>query len=164
MSSIYRGAWATIVALDAKDVYSGIARTGYRPGSGPAAADLPTTQLVCTWEGQQLLSVQPTLSQQVTQSIWQTRAWTYQEAVISPRCLYFTKTQVYFECNTMQCCESIDESESSYHNFEAADRARMVNSCMCQSGTQNALGRGRRPNLLRFSLLLCQDKLLARCR
>jgi hypothetical protein len=43
----------------------------------------------------------------VKESKWATRGWTYQEAVLSPRKLFFTKEEVYFVCNAMQCQESI---------------------------------------------------------
>lgn len=31
-------------------------------------------------------------------NMWATRAWTYQEAVLSNRRLYFTDTRAFFEC------------------------------------------------------------------
>jgi hypothetical protein len=38
---------------------------------------------------------------------WSTRGWTYQEAVLSRRRLVFTEGQTYFECNAMNCYESV---------------------------------------------------------
>ncbi|KAI1333582.1 heterokaryon incompatibility protein-domain-containing protein [Xylariaceae sp. FL0016] len=38
---------------------------------------------------------------------WATRGWTYQEAVLSRRCLLFTKTQVFFVCRTTSLCEAM---------------------------------------------------------
>ena len=37
-------------------------------------------------------------AENVSGPLWSTRGWTFQERVLSPRCLYFTKHQVYFEC------------------------------------------------------------------
>lgn len=142
MSKIYQGAWVSIVALDAQNANSGIARTGRRATGEAAATRTSTVQLTCTWKERRLMSLQPTLSQQVARSTWQTRAWTYQEAILSPRCLFFTAAQVYFECNTAQCCESIDESDSSYHSFRAEERVKMLNGWACYGWTQNALGAG----------------------
>src|SRR5438045_3977911 len=49
----------------------------------------------------------PTLQQQIEKSQWGCRGWTLQEALLSPRCLYFTYDQLYFQCNLAQCCESL---------------------------------------------------------
>jgi hypothetical protein len=38
-----------------------------------------------------------------------TRGWTYQEAILSLRRLFFTDEQVYFECDSMSCREALDE-------------------------------------------------------
>jgi len=59
----------------------------------------------------------PTLRHQIHRSVWGQRGWTYQETVMSLRCLYFTDDQVYFACNLIQNCESIDESEPPLHSF-----------------------------------------------
>jgi hypothetical protein len=56
------------------------------------------------------MNVIPTLPDQhntIVASKWWTRAWTYGEAVLSRRRLVFTEEQVYFECNVMNCCESL---------------------------------------------------------
>jgi hypothetical protein len=58
----------------------------------------------------------PVLKTIVSESPWATRAWTYQEAILSPRCLYFTTHQIYFECNLFQCRESVDTNMSPGHN------------------------------------------------
>ena len=50
-------------------------------------------------------------------SVWGSRAWTLQEALLSPRCLYLSDHQLYFECNVMQCCESLDQTRSWAHNL-----------------------------------------------
>jgi len=52
----------------------------------------------------------------IRDSPWNQRAWTYQEGVLSPRCLYFAEGEVYFECNLVHCRESISETNSSLHN------------------------------------------------
>ena len=43
----------------------------------------------------------------IAKSKWNTRAWTYQEALLSRRRLVFTPRQVYFQCRGMHCVESI---------------------------------------------------------
>ncbi|KAI8624639.1 heterokaryon incompatibility protein-domain-containing protein [Xylariaceae sp. FL1651] len=41
---------------------------------------------------------------------WATRGWTYQEAVLSTRCLLFTKSQVFFACRTASQCEALPQT------------------------------------------------------
>ena len=38
---------------------------------------------------------------------WSTRCWTFQEQHLSPRLLYFTPTQVYYECACSSFCEDV---------------------------------------------------------
>jgi hypothetical protein len=46
---------------------------------------------------------------------WETRAWKYQESLLSRRRLVFAKHQMYFECYGMCCCESLGFSLESLH-------------------------------------------------
>ena len=69
-----------------------------------------------------LLSLMPPLRAQLSESHWDTRAWTFQEGLLSPRRVFFTNHQVYFECNLVQCCESINDSRSAFHLL--SDKAR----------------------------------------
>lgn len=43
----------------------------------------------------------------IMSSTWSQRAWTLQEAVLSRRLLYFTDSEIYFECQSMQTRESL---------------------------------------------------------
>ncbi|ORY04132.1 hypothetical protein BCR34DRAFT_591333 [Clohesyomyces aquaticus] len=108
MGSIYRGAWATIVALSSPDPETGLPRVS-------SAFDGICQQSFSIGD-YELRTVMKTLLQWIKESKWATRAWTYQEAVLSARCLYLTPDQVYFECNAMQCCEALDETRSPFHN------------------------------------------------
>ena len=135
MNLIYQGAWATIVALSGTSAHSGLPRI--------INSSIPTVQqTTCVIGNTKLVTVMPTLKQQVSQSKWATRAWTYQEAILSPRCLYFTPHQVYFECNAWQCCESMDETTSPFHNMSYNERCKMTDNCICHGGTSKALGTG----------------------
>ncbi|KAE8372690.1 hypothetical protein BDV26DRAFT_301582 [Aspergillus bertholletiae] len=51
----------------------------------------------------------------IQNSPWNSRGWTYQEAIASPRLLIFTEEQVYFECKEMRCWESLYISLDSHH-------------------------------------------------
>ncbi|CZR69955.1 uncharacterized protein PAC_19856 [Phialocephala subalpina] len=65
----------------------------------------------------------------IRKSQWATRGWTYQEGVLSNRCLVFTGEQMYWECRGMAVNESIRlplpslhlQSESVKHYYHFAD-------------------------------------------
>jgi hypothetical protein len=76
--SIYRGAWITIIALSGKSADSGFSRF---------SRETYFPQLRCRIKGKTLVSLMPTLSQQIWVSPWGGRAWTLQEGLLSPRCL-----------------------------------------------------------------------------
>jgi hypothetical protein len=44
----------------------------------------------------------------IKDSIWNSRGWTFQEALLSQRCLVFCANQVYFTCNGMTCRDAMD--------------------------------------------------------
>ncbi|KAN0099764.1 Heterokaryon incompatibility protein (HET) domain containing protein [Hyaloscypha variabilis] len=108
MWSIYRGAWITIIALSGTSANSGFSRF---------SRETYFPQLCCRIKGKTLIGLMPTLSQQIWMSPWGRRAWTLQEGLLSPRCLYVSDHQIYFDCSSMQCCESLDESQSWAHGL-----------------------------------------------
>jgi hypothetical protein len=97
MDKIYEGAIATIVAASGDGANSGL------PGVSCRRLRQPRFKV----GNMVLASTLPQVSFPLTASTWATRAWTYQEAVISRRCLFFTDYQVYFSCIAMDCCESL---------------------------------------------------------
>ena len=109
MWSIYRGAHVTLVALSAESANVGLPRLGSNKRFHP--------QISCRVGGKRLVGLMPTLSQQIWESPWGTRAWTLQEAMLSNRCLYLSDHQLYYECNAMQCCESLDQARSWAHTL-----------------------------------------------
>ena len=66
----------------------------------------------------------------IKRSTWMTRAWTYQEALLSHRRLVFTKQQVYFECRGMYCHETLNLPLQKLHT----SNQQRFQSCFC-SGT-----------------------------
>lgn len=51
----------------------------------------------------------------IRESRWATRGWTYEEGVLSRRCLVFTPEQVYWECRGMAVNESVNLALPSLH-------------------------------------------------
>ncbi|KAI9699597.1 MAG: hypothetical protein M1820_007096 [Bogoriella megaspora] len=110
MSNIFSGAYACIVSMCGSSMEDGLARI-------KGTTRNPQPQLACSIDGISLVGLMPTLSEQTRNTKWGQRSWTLQEAFLSPRCIYITDHQVYFECNAMQCCESLDESKSWIHQL-----------------------------------------------
>lgn len=68
----------------------------------------------------QLVSSLPPLQIALKNSAWITRGWTYQEAILSRRCLFFTELQVYFVCACLTCCEAVIRDSDGIENFESS--------------------------------------------
>ena len=121
MWSIYLGSVVTLLALSGDSAYDGIPKLG---------RTMNFAQITCCIDGKRLVGLMPTLSQHIWLCPWGQRAWTLQEAILSPRCLYFSDHQMHFECKAMQCCESLDESKSRSHELTAASKPRDVSFAM----------------------------------
>ena len=80
MWSIYQGAWITLIDLSGTSAESGIPRL---------SRTVHFDQLSCQLAGgSTVVSLMPTLSQQIWTCPWVQRAWTLQEGLLSARCLY----------------------------------------------------------------------------
>lgn len=146
MSIIYQGAYATIVAFSGNSADGGLPRVGN--------TGTQYRQLSCEINGTQLVSFGPTLSQLAWVLPWARRSWTYQEAILSTRCIYISDYHTYFECNAMTCCETLDETQSSVHQalhdenwYRGENRFQKVNTGVLRSPLsanvdleENALG------------------------
>lgn len=107
MDLIYQNAELTIVAAAGEDPWYGLPGVSSRPRD---------SQLFRKIWG--ILFVPPVSSpvEFIEDSTWNTRGWTYQEALFSRRRLVFTNQQAYFECNRMGCAESLNISLKDLHN------------------------------------------------
>ncbi|KAJ8131368.1 hypothetical protein O1611_g2258 [Lasiodiplodia mahajangana] len=99
MDSVYQNATLTIVAAAGLDESHGL------PGISKRR---PPRQILFKAPDFTLMSILPLPHDSITDSRWASRGWTYQEAILSRRCLVFTDDQLYFECNSMSCCESFE--------------------------------------------------------
>lgn len=64
-----------------------------------------TKQVTYQVQGMELLIPLPDVDSVIEGSLWTTRAWTFQEERLSRRKLYFTETQMYFQCSCAVFCE-----------------------------------------------------------
>lgn len=95
MGLLYKSAYLTIVCAAGSDSWSGL------PGVRPERA----RKLTCPepeWVQGQWLGLYPGSSYQVIEGAkWNSRAWTYQEHLLSKRILAFTDTEVLYECDSL---------------------------------------------------------------
>jgi len=98
MDQIYEGASMTLVAAPL---------LGSRPGLPGISRERSSSQLTVEIGEFLWTSTLPHLSVAVASSAWATRGWTYQEMVLSTRCLFFTDEQIYFLCQNGTSSESI---------------------------------------------------------
>ena len=102
MHKIFTFAFLTLVSASSieesnQDPYSGLPR--YRKYTGSVEQELEkigTLQLAVPFE---------TLSFTLEDTKWSTRKWTFEEQFLSRRLLFFTRTQVYFQCRSSIFCE-----------------------------------------------------------
>ncbi|KAF2814237.1 HET-domain-containing protein, partial [Mytilinidion resinicola] len=97
MDKIYSNASLTIIALAATSGASGLFGTANRRRQEwvfSRRAYLP-----------QMHETQSSLPNELLATKWNTRGWTYQERILSRRCLYFGQDSVYFQCRQAVCDE-----------------------------------------------------------
>lgn len=103
MDLIYQRARLTIICAAGRDASDGIPGVSRVPRAQQPKADLPDFSLV---------SSLPSPQYEVNRSKWATRGWTYQEGLLSRRCLVFTQNQASFQCQTNYYpCESVSEPD-----------------------------------------------------
>ena len=102
MGSIYGNAYLTIVAADGSHSNDRLSRL---VNGKPPEEWIPIT----TRLGETLLSpARPTIDQAMAKSTWNMRGWTFQERLLSRRCVLFTKDGVYFDCSTLRASEAYE--------------------------------------------------------
>jgi hypothetical protein len=98
MGFVYENAELAIIAAAGPDENYGLPGVGTTPRKAQLAAEIGNVRVLSTMQ-------HPHSS--IRSSKWSTRGCTFQEAMLSRRRLVFTNEQVYFECNAMNCYESV---------------------------------------------------------
>ncbi|KAK5652244.1 hypothetical protein OQA88_10741 [Cercophora sp. LCS_1] len=153
MDKVYSRAFATIIVLSGSDADSGL------PGARPGTRTALTLEEISISDRSEDLALDP-FSEEVEQvriapspsplsvvldtSVWNTRGWTFQERLLSARCIYISNDAVYFHCRKdMLLCET-GEPESAaapglsildnpLHELDRLD-GRLVDDLSCKVG------------------------------
>ena len=91
MYHIYAEAHVNIVAASGENAHSGL------PGVS-LPRPLPGSKSVRIRQGVSVGIPQPPLTKHLQDSKWRTRAWTYQELILSRRSLFFTEREAFWYC------------------------------------------------------------------
>jgi hypothetical protein len=98
MNQIYADAVLTIVAAAGEDSRHGLPGVSRTPRDPQPCIEVRDTQLVHSLRSPRDV---------VMSSKWASRGWTFQEATLSRRTLFFTSDQVLFECASMSVRETV---------------------------------------------------------
>ena len=101
MDTIYRAAELVIVAASASNLNDGLAGISNKRKSQP--------ELLLQPDDLKIVAALPRFDAVIRDSNWQSRGWTYQEAVLGRRKLYFTSTQAFFDCGEGRLVEMEDD-------------------------------------------------------
>lgn len=116
MDRVYSGAICTIVAAQGATANSGIEgiRQHYVPQVGqPASQQRKLQQVQVGLKGDlSLIAPLPAQNHQLDDSVWNIRAWTFQERLLSRRLIVFTHGQMIWHCRRMICREDMSIVDS----------------------------------------------------
>ncbi|ROV92907.1 hypothetical protein VSDG_06419 [Cytospora chrysosperma] len=107
MGRVYGNGIVNICAAAGEDCRHGIPGTQLTPRDA--------VQPLASVADMNLLVVKPVESL-IQNSEWDRRAWTFQERMLSPRCLVFTEGRAFFQCRQATWSEEV-ESESSLRSW-----------------------------------------------
>lgn len=102
MDTIYGNAHLTICAADGQDAEDGLRALRSRP-SDPKYKDQHIVECAPGLK----LTISRLAETGIERSVWNTRAWTFCERLLSKRCLIFTQGRVYFQCRSTAMSEDI---------------------------------------------------------
>ena len=105
MDLIYGQAFLTVCAADGDNADAGLRAIGV-PGNPSQHTRVP--QAIESYSFQLQLMARFPCEVYVQTSKWNTRAWTFQERLLSKRCLIFVGGRVFFQCCTTTLCEDMD--------------------------------------------------------
>jgi hypothetical protein len=124
MDLVYAGAYATIVAAAGSNADYGLAGVSRLRSYVQCSLTVGNIEMATSL---------PAFSHAIKDTVWSTRGWTYQEAVLSRRCLFFTEYQAYFICRQMNRAEAVVLNVLSSRNNNigiATDAVGIINASL----------------------------------
>lgn len=106
MDKIYKNALLTIIAASGENASHGLSGVSRARPKQPEIR-VGSHHLISTMDR----------SSTVQRSVWATRGWTYQEALLSQRMLFFSDRQMYYECGKRCSQETFNSADLSLDIF-----------------------------------------------
>jgi hypothetical protein len=117
MHSIYRHADLTIVAAGGSDANAGL---------NGVTTLRKVHQCLEKVQGLRMVMAQPVFNLAVEKSRWNTRAWTFQERLLSTRILVFTDGQMFFRCQSGLYSEDTKMEDIMVDHTHKSDSANLA--------------------------------------
>lgn len=96
MDRVYENAFLTVVALSGSNAAQGLTKISKR---NPYRDNSEQRNLFNEQNGTYSIAISHiSLAKQIQYSHWNTHGWTYQEQLLSPQKLYFSRDEVFYEC------------------------------------------------------------------
>ncbi|KAK4108545.1 hypothetical protein N656DRAFT_784053 [Canariomyces notabilis] len=159
MDRVYSRAFATIIIIPGSDAASGI--PGIRPGTrtplntetisiSDRSATLELNPCSSHIEQVQITASPSPLTLAMDSSTWNTRGWTFQERLLSARCIYITHNAIYFHCHrdillcetgqaTSPATPALSLLNNPLHELQRLDGRVLVNNRIGTAGNDEAL-------------------------
>jgi hypothetical protein len=146
MASIYNRALVTIVAASGDNAGCGLPGVSGNSRVLPNLVEIPGTNV-------HLMDRRP-LDQILDNSTYNTRGWPFQERLLSRRCLYFTDTQVFLECQKHSYSEDRPEIKVEVDSDETRNpkSGNLINRNLIDFG--NPLASKEYRQMLRYSKIV----------
>lgn len=121
MDQVYGNAYLTICAADGDGAGSGLQKLNLERGAGEMDSGELSHKIAQYDRDLRLMATQPA-ENYIRKSAWNTRGWTFQERLLSPRNLIFTAGRMYFQCKcTARAADIISEDDSAGWSIEFKD-------------------------------------------
>ncbi|KAH7068888.1 hypothetical protein BKA63DRAFT_97450 [Paraphoma chrysanthemicola] len=111
MDMIYTAASLTICAAEGAAAHSGI--------SGILAANRNSPQITVQYEKDVRLMASESAESYIARSVWNSRAWTFQERLCSNRSLVFAAGRAFFQCRTSSMREDIHMESTTSTEYDS---------------------------------------------
>ncbi|KAF2116525.1 heterokaryon incompatibility protein-domain-containing protein [Lophiotrema nucula] len=126
MDVIYSSALLTIVTLSGQNADTAL--PNFVPIKAPNLCDIrkyPKEQEAFDLYYNGIVAVGPSLHQTLHESTYNTRGWTFQERLLSQRCLYLSENSAFLRCHYETQTEFPCEADPAFHDLDLIPKSKL---------------------------------------